>query len=256
MALDFDGIDDFVSHGDIPGIDLATNFSIAWWMNIDALNTAEGIADKGGGIAAYLIRSHGATATTIHAYFGGADSQAATQLETGVWHYYAYAYDGGGVGDANRLRYYRDGAQVTLTYNVAVPAALGDAGAGVVEWGGNAGAGGFMDMRVALAKLWPGRTLTAAEIAQEYNSFRPTVTANLSLWSPYDDGTSARDYSGAGNHGTVTGALAGPGPPVGYGGHGRRLLMPALLGAMASGAMTRREFLRRTAGAVPLLGGR
>ena len=124
------------------------------------------------------------------------------------------------VGDAARFQYYKNGSQVTLTYNAAMPATLGDSGAALVTIGGSAGLGGFMDMKFALLKAWPGVSLTAAEVAQEYNSFRPARTSSCTLWSPYDDPTNPKDYSGSGNHGTVTGAVFSPTsrPPVSYGG--------------------------------------
>ena len=47
---------------------------------------------------------------------------------------------------------------------------------------------------------------------------RPVRIANPLFWPLSDDGVSARDDSGAGFHGTVTGAVQVAGALIGYGG--------------------------------------
>ena len=216
MSLDFDGTDDLVDHGDINALDGATVATICWWQRPDTAATADGILGKGTTSYSPMVRHDGTTATTINIYTAAIQNTRAGVFTDGQWDHHALVYDGGGAADADRLKYYRNGVQETLTYGGAVPATLPDNGAVVFQVGGRADWGGFADMKLGLLKIW-NAALSDAEVAQEFNSYRPVRTANLILWAPYDDGTKAVDYSGSGNHGTVTGALAADGPYVGGG---------------------------------------
>lgn len=137
--------------------------------------------------------------------------------DTDAWHHWAFVYDGGGAANADRLKIYLDAANQSLTFNGTIPASMGNATTGVVFTGFDDVNNVYLDGTVALRRIWTA-ALSAAEVAQEMHSYRPARTSGLILWSPYDDGTNARDYSGNGNHGTATGARQAQGPPVGYGG--------------------------------------
>lgn len=225
MALDHDGVDDQVDHGDIAAIDGATALSGMIWVFIDTLEVEGAFFWKGnraGNTASLFFGMDSATNSTLlwaSAYSTIDGARAAGQVATGAWAHFAFAYDGSGVGNANRLFLYKDGVGLTETFVGTVPASLTSntdafqVGVGEIA----ATPTVFTDGKFAHLRLWSA-VLTAGEIAQEMNSYRPVRTANLVLWSPYDDGTSARDYSGSGNHGTVTGALQFQCPPVSYGG--------------------------------------
>lgn len=213
-ALDCDGVDDEIGHGDIAGLDVAAKLTVMCWLLADALNASEGICGKNN--QGYLYLS------------GAADQVAAGQsgvwekltgagtIVTGAWAHWTFAYDGS-LAAAARVAIYKNAVSLALTGTDA-GATLSDQGAAAVKVGGGLGiVAGFLDAKIALVKIWTA-TLTAAEIAQEMESYRPIRTADLRLWAPYDDGTFARDYSGQGNEGVVTGALQIIGPPVAYGG--------------------------------------
>lgn len=216
MALDFDGTDDLVDHGDINALDSATLATICWWQRPDTAVAADGILGKGTTSFSPMARHNGAAATGIQIYIAAVDSVRASAFTDGQWDHHAIVYDGGGAANADRLKYYRNGVQETLTYNGAIAASLPDNGAVVFQVGGKTDWGGFADMKVAHLKIW-NAALSADEVAQEVWRYRPHRTAGLLLWAPYDDGTKAVDYSGSGNNGTVTGALAADGPYVGGG---------------------------------------
>ena len=213
MALDCDGVDDQIDHGDIPGVDLAAALTLMFWQNPDVLVVNDGISNKG---AAWENRSGGADSSIPDLVIGGTNIGALPTgaLTAGTWKHYAWVFDGAGVGNSGRLQGYIDAVNQTLTFTGTIPAALSDGAANGVDIGSNGGS--FHDGKFALVKIWTA-ALTAAEVAQEMNSYRPVRTVNLVLWAPYDDGTDARDYSGSANHGTVTGALQVAGPPLGYG---------------------------------------
>lgn len=219
MSLDFDGVDDFVDHGDIAGVDLAANFTCMLWLQSDAANAGEGIAGKQN--LGFL-------------YTPGANGDRIAAGQSGVWErvtgagtyiagppaHWTFAFDGN-LPAADRAAIYKDGVNQALTGTNA-SATLSDEGTLPVEVGGSLNlVAGFVDGRIAFVKMWTA-TLSAQEVFQEMNSYRPVRTADLVLWAPYDDGTNARDYSGRANHGTVTGALQAAGPPVSYGGEALR----------------------------------
>lgn len=213
MSLDCDGVDDQSDHGDINAIDSAANMTWMFWIYRDAIGANDGMMGKG--TAWWLYSDSGAEEGFKVGQTAVWERRSATgTFPAGSWQHWAVTYDGS-LPAADRIVMYKNGAAVS-TVGSDPGATLADGGAsGVLV--GNASTFGFIDAKFALVKLW-NATLTAAEIAQEYTSYRPARTSNLLLWSPYDDGTSARDYSGSGNHGTVTGALQAQGPPVSYGG--------------------------------------
>ena len=218
MALDFDGADDRVDHGDIAAIDGAAALSVAFWVYLQTSENGTELVGKGG--AGFTIRESTSSVDDMAASFPDAATQGRTTgsiFPAGSWQHWIMVFDGAGVGNAARLQLYKDGVNQTLTFDGTIPATIGDAGTAQLQVGVNQGLNAFYaDAIIAHLKIWTA-ALTAAEAAQEMNSYLPARTANLILWSPYDDGTNARDYSGNGNHGTVTGALAAGGPPVGHG---------------------------------------
>ena len=212
-GLDFDGTDDFVAHGDINALDSAANATWMFWAYIQTV-AADGFIEKGTAqIYAYLPSADTSNFATGQA--GTWEKKTTTApVVANVWAHWAVTYDGG-VADPDKIVIYKNGVAQTLTGSNP-GTTLSDQGANAVNVGRTQGVN-YIDAILALVKVW-NATLTAAEVQNEMNSYRPVRTTSLLLWSPYDDGTSARDYSGAGNHGTVTGALQVAGPPVSFGG--------------------------------------
>ena len=214
-ALDADGVDDFIGHGDIPGVDLAANLTAMLWLYADALNAGEGIFGKQN--LGYLY-TPGANADRVGAGQSAVweKTTPAASLVTGAWAHWAFTYDGSQPA-ADRVLIYKDGVSQTLA-GTNPGATLSDEGTLAVEVGGSLNVvAGFIDAKIAHVRLWTA-TLTPAQVFQEMNSARPVRTADLVLAAPYDDATNAADYSGAKNTGAVTGALQVAGPPVSYGG--------------------------------------
>jgi len=133
-----------------------------------------------------------------------------SSLVAAAWAHWAFVFDGAGVGNAGRLKAWKDGASLSLTYAGTIPATT-TTGSATVTGGFYTRSGIALAGSLANLKCWSA-ALTEGEVQQEMNSSRPARTANLWLWSPYDDGTSSRDYSGNARHGTVTGALAADAP--------------------------------------------
>ena len=226
MALDFDGVDDGVEHGDIAGIDGTATLTVMLWTYVDTLELSAAFSSKSlaSSTETYSLGIMNDD-TSVLVFRGNAQfhGNAPTgTLVTGVWMHLAVAYDGAGVGNSDKVKLYKNGVGLSLTFPTAPPTTLADSVAGAVRTFRFLANAVFLDGRAAHHKIWLA-PLTAPEIIQEMNSYRPVRTANLVLSSPYDDGVNARDYSGNGNHGTVAGALQAPvAPPVSYGAEARQ----------------------------------
>ncbi|HAM56723.1 MAG TPA: hypothetical protein DCQ64_15530 [Candidatus Rokubacteria bacterium] len=224
MALSFDGVDDKVDFGDINAIDGSSLLTVCVWYKPTAASDAAVIWGKVasvGGDAADLVLWHGVGDGSVGADFAfvmgttAPKGRVAGIFSAGVWVHLAIVYDGGGAANADRLKLYVNGVAQTVTFSGTIPASIGSS-ADTVTIGTDGANAWDLDGVLAHLKVWTA-ALTAAEVAQEMESARPARTANLVQWSPLDDGVSAKDYSGSGNHGTVTGAVQIAGPPVSYG---------------------------------------
>ena len=217
MSLDFDGVDDQVAHGDIGGIDGGANLSGACWANVDTLELIAGFIGKSLQASTYGFEFaiDNVTNTALMLVISGGSTLGRTGsgvIAAGRFNHLAFVYNGGGVGDSDKIKIYVNGVNQALTFPGAIPATIADTGTAQVRVGVEFRDQVFIDAKIGHVKLWTA-SLTAAEILQEMNSFRPVRRSNLVLWSDYNDGVRARDYSGNGNHGTVTGALTTGGPP-------------------------------------------
>lgn len=217
MALDCDGTDDEIDHGDIPGIDGGTLLTAMGWFFIDTLELNGGLlvkGDKVGGGFAFEMKMTSPTSTLQVRIGTGGSGAVASQVVASAWAHFGFVYNGGGAANADRLKMYKNGVELSITFSGTIPATMPAPDPSVFFTMRDVASTIFTDGKAALVRAWTA-ALTADEIAQEFNSVSPARTANLVLLSPYDDGTKAVDYSGNGNHGTVTGALAADGPYVG-----------------------------------------
>src|SRR3990167_4527313 len=218
-ALDFDGVDDQSSHGDITEMNGAANLSWSLWLKLDVFVAQAGVVMKGSNRGLVLSEpSEAAQTLGIFMDIGARVYAAANDLVVGEWAHWGAIYNGGGATNADKMKFRKNGVARTIVVAAALPTtfpAVG--GSNLIAAGGS----GFSNVQIALLRIW-NATLSVNEMDQEMHSYRPVRTANLLLSAPYDDGVSARDYSGRGFHGTITGAVQSNGPPVSYGGEERR----------------------------------
>lgn len=220
MALNLDGTDDQIDHGDCNNlVDGAAALTFMCWIFPLVGTTRRGIMSK---FTDTTTRTEFSMDISTDAELGFLASgaifgrTAAATLVNNTLAHVAFVYNGAGAANADRCKIYKDGAEITpLTFTGTIPATLSSPSGGVII-GRAADAGSFFDATISHVKMW-NAALTLAELKQEKESYHPVRTSNLILWAPYDDGTSARDYSGRGNHGTVTGAVQAAGPPISYG---------------------------------------
>ena len=207
MSVSLDGTDDYVDHGDITGVDLCVALTSMAWVYWDAVNASEGLIGKGGELYLYVTAG-----SLIGSGQSGTWEKTSVAPTAGTWQHWAVVYDGS-LAAANRIAIYLNGVAQALGGTNA-GTALSDQGATTVKVGGNLTGLGYVAGRIGHVRQWL-TALSVGEIVQEMWSYRPVRTTNLHLCSPYD--STPDDYSGAANHGTVTGALYAAGPPLAYG---------------------------------------
>lgn len=205
MALDFDNANNSnVDHGDIA---LSTTLiSGCFWILADALAVSDQWIDKFVSTASgFRVGTEASVATKLQFVIAAGANYAGTVasfISVGTPVHFGFAYDGGAVGNDLKLRIFKNGAPVAVSHSTTVPSTIGD-GADTLKVGART-AGTAPDSAIGHVKLWSGASLTDAEMLLESQSYWAKRREHLVLDAPYDDGTSARDYSGAGNHGTAT----------------------------------------------------
>ena len=130
-SLSFDGIDDFVSCGNIAELSNATAFTISGWYKQTTLNQFKSLFDF------YVDANNGFVVYTytdgnmyLQIYPGvGVDSYCyfdySTVVTANTWFNIAVIYDGGGATNADKLKCYIDGVQVSLSFVQTIPTSTG-----------------------------------------------------------------------------------------------------------------------------------
>ena len=214
-ALDFDGVNDFISTGTQSFI-TASGFSISTYLNIDD-NSEHYIFSTGYSNADSLLFYSAASSTTFGvSWYDGSSATLSTAVDytIGEWFHALITYDG------TTLKIYKNGVEV-----VSEAFAIDNIASGVYEIGWaspRAKSTAYLQGKVGGFKTF-NTALTAAQVADLYNNPEkvvPTGVDNtaLKLWLPMQEGagTTAYDGSGNGNHGTISGATYthGIGAPV------------------------------------------
>jgi hypothetical protein len=215
MALKFNGTSDKVDHGDINALDGTAVFSMAIWIytTIPADNASHIlIAKDGTGGSPIHLFIQGTTAPSPRGFgmTDGATGSAFTsgQISDNTWTHLGLLFNGN-ASAGSRVSLYINGVSQTIAGDTIGAFLQGNALSLLVGKTVTTGTG---IIQVANIKMW-NALLTAEELRLEYLAYEPQRALNLVLWAPYDDdGQFARDYSGSGNHGTVTGAVTGDVP--------------------------------------------
>lgn len=214
MALEFDGVNDKVDHGDIDELDAPTAFSVAFWLNYDTISINDGFVHKrsattngfmiGPRIAGGDFGCSISTGTDQHGRVVGG-------ITADTWEHWAVVFNGAGVGNAARLKIYKNGIEQTLTFTGTIPAAVTTSTTATLQMMTNPPGSLFADGALQFMRIW-NAAITETEVHAERFATSAVRTANLLLDAPYTDGTTAEDFSGQGHDGTVTGALQITGP--------------------------------------------
>jgi hypothetical protein len=129
-AVQFDGVNDYVDCGTIPGLNGATQAYFSAWIYRATTGTTAGLGGCGGSAAGGDNRFSLIWFTDSRIYFSAAQSgfngfAFASVTGTG-WRHVALVYDGSQASNATRAVLYVDGVSQSVTYNGGVGTALGN----------------------------------------------------------------------------------------------------------------------------------
>jgi len=226
-ALSFDGVDDYVTAGDINALDNISAVTFTAWVKPNSPSTLKDIVGKwsssgNNGITLHTSYDYGTDDILWGGWNGNTFLESTTNWFTNnTWHFVVGVFDGTQIGNAGRLKLYGDGVLQTVSYTGTVPATTPntayDVRIGADSEGGRNFPGVIDDVRVY------NRALTATEVANLYKSSalvqvnpsaqNKALTSGLvGLWSFNGQdmdwsqtSAEARDRSGQNNHGDVIG---------------------------------------------------
>lgn len=211
MALSFDGATSFVTYSDNALMDGVTKLTVDFDVFFNTLTIGDLILHKYvAGATGWRLETVTA-ASTFGFRFGLAVDSVVTQTSQFVvntWQHWTITYDGAQATNAAKIQAYLDGSPRTLAFSAAAPASI-LANAQAFRVGHNSAA--TLDGKVANLKIW-NDWVSADEALLMLRYWRPHKTTNLLLWSPFDDATLAKDYSGHAEDGTVTACTQVQGP--------------------------------------------
>ena len=209
-ALSFDGINDWVTITDAPGLDLTTGITLEAWV----FPTAQGtnwrnviIKERPGGEVYNLYSNINTSVPSVYVVGGSTpgapiDARGQTQLSLNTWTYLAATYDG------STLRLFVNGAQVgSRAFSGSLLTSTG-----ALRVGGNSVWGEFFQGRIDEIRIY-NRALTQAEIQADMNTpigaganTSPTVTGITAQVTNEDTATGAIGFT-VGDAETAAGSL-------------------------------------------------
>jgi len=192
MAMELDGVDDYVDSGTPPELVLTEAISIACWVNPALLDGDQGFAGLDAG---YVFKAHGEgvrfTTPGILDH-----SSANLTLKAGVWQHVAATFQ---PGQDEGLAFYLNGVETERMTSSAINTGSGPFRIGNNQW--SELLTGLIDEVVIY-----GRILSAGEI--RYLAGDRVVDPSLVIYYDFDEvGNIVADQSGKGHDGVVMGAV-------------------------------------------------
>ena len=125
FSMDFDGTNDYVDLGNLSsiGISNASAASVSMWFKKDG-NGNYILFELKEGASRVAIQSY--LSNSLYIYINGVSYNVATTVANNEWHNIILAFDGTGASNADRLKLYFNGSNITGgTYSGTVPTAVG-----------------------------------------------------------------------------------------------------------------------------------
>ena len=167
-SLDFDGVDDYVTCGYMSELDAIQTFTISMWVKFDNVSGVQRIIGKTHNAVGHisLASVNDELYPSINGKYG---TTTDANLVGGTWYHIAMIFDGTLTGDINRLKFYIDGMQKTLSFTGTIPSMTYDFAPTPATWylgtdgfttpnyyGGLMDEVGVFNTAEPIANLWDG----------------------------------------------------------------------------------------------------
>lgn len=128
----FKGSDDYLVLFDRPALDVTDNVTFSCWFRMNFDEADHTIISKAnhGTSSTFALTTKASSSLRIFIYdspTGSGNDYASTPDNTvlpNLWHRVAFVYNGSGSANADRLKFYRNDSEETLTFNGTIPSSL------------------------------------------------------------------------------------------------------------------------------------
>ncbi|MEQ8548060.1 MAG: LamG-like jellyroll fold domain-containing protein [Cyclobacteriaceae bacterium] len=204
-ALDFDGVNDYISIPDDLSLSPTSALTIEAWIYLDAIANVPVVHKWGSGGAQYSLEVHsGKLVMVVNSPQGGGNSTSSASLSTGNWIHVAGIYDGQVISTYinGTLDGQTDLGTIKTITSGTTPVAIGRR---------SDGASGFWNGRIDEVRIWSsGRTVS--EILNNKDTELTGTESGLVAYYNFNQstGTALSDLTTNNNDGTLNGfALSG-----------------------------------------------
>jgi len=214
-SLDFDGQDAYVDCGVISTLQSASEFTMSCWLNSSNITIRQGVLKWYFSAAYWLELSITPTSELQMVIANGALAtrgvSASSIVLSDTWYNVVIIYNGSGATNADRLKIYLNGTDLSLTFTGTIPTNTSTLNGSTFRIGqrfvasdyflGNIDEVSIFDYAISIGEVWDGSGI-------------PSDLANLnpiSWWRMGDGDTypTITDNGSGGNNGTMTNMTAG-----------------------------------------------
>ena len=199
QSVEFYGVDDFVTFGDISDIENINNLSIALWFKYDSIaSSADGLISKdasGRTDGNWYIALQSNQVRFLLKTENGQDALNSTTLSSGTWYHTLCVWDG------SNMKIYING---TLNNSISVTNATGTLGntSDDVRLGKRLSTAGYYNGKMDEVAIWTNDQSSNAS-AMGSTPIDLSTYSPLHWWRFEGTGTTATDSGSGGNNGTL-----------------------------------------------------
>jgi len=194
--LKLDGIDDYVDLGDLSAeFSGQTTASVSLWFKRDT-TTNQIIFDLKDGTSRIAIQLYQNTA--IYFYLNNNNYNHPTVPAIGTWYNLIYVFNGGGTTNADKLKMYLNGTELTGgTYSGTIDTAIGTLTSSMTSNIGRTPSVAYFDGNIDEVALF-NTALSSSDVTTIYNSGVPndisSISGLVSWWRFEGTGTTVTEY--------------------------------------------------------------
>jgi hypothetical protein len=184
-ALDFDGTDQYISCSSSTIFQNNSNFSVSFWVNMDDYS----------GAGCFLMSQGTGSSNLFHIYaYGGNTIQVRLRknnLGNGLisnidlnnkWSNICLVYDGTKTGNSNRLKFYINKVEQTISFNQDIQSSINIGGDFLIGQQSGQSSTYTIDGQLSNISLW-NNSLTASQVTEIYSEGKPSNLNNHSAVS-------------------------------------------------------------------------